>query len=381
MEMIEDSQGFNLGNAQAAGKLYADPLDPGSVNNSRSMLFRYVEPGSVVLDVGCSVGQLGAVLRRHKECLCHGLDCNAEAVARAVLTQSYESVRQIDLNRLGDGEYSDFVGKFDYIICGDVLEHLYDPENVLRVMLAYLKPGGSLLLSLPNLAHASIKANLLLDDFRYTEYGILDSTHIRFFTHKSISFFLAQNRLVLEDVDYTVMDLLGFQPQNPYPDMAAPVKMAIYSNPHSFICQYVMKARQAHEMDFAACLEANARQLYALDEKRNPLLAAYQSEALAACTLTGYLWRAPRSCFRRMIKATLLKGLAGFCLIPASLVYAGGPSNWLRRMRRPKGFLAEVASHSFLVTEKIKSRPWLRKLLLQRLLDAGRTLKRMSGEP
>jgi GT2 family glycosyltransferase len=77
-------------------------------------------------------------------------------------------------------------GFFDYIIFGDVLEHLFAPEKVLRRMKEYLAPGGTILCSIPNLMHASVIIPLLNGVFEYRDAGILDRTHIRFFTLQSV---------------------------------------------------------------------------------------------------------------------------------------------------------------------------------------------------
>ena len=76
--------------------------------------------------------------------------------------------------------------EFDCIICADVLEHLYDPESVLVKLAGYLKNNGYLLLSVPNVQHWSMIARLIFGRWDYQEEGILDSTHIRFFTRKSL---------------------------------------------------------------------------------------------------------------------------------------------------------------------------------------------------
>jgi len=75
---------------------------------------------------------------------------------------------------------------FDYIIFGDVLEHLYDPEKCLKRMIPYLKKDGFILCSIPNIMHMSVIVSLLRGKFEYQDRGILDRTHLRFFTLESI---------------------------------------------------------------------------------------------------------------------------------------------------------------------------------------------------
>ena len=75
---------------------------------------------------------------------------------------------------------------FDYIIFGDVLEHLREPEQILKKMESYLIPGGHIITSIPNIMNAQVIFELLHGYFTYQDSGILDRTHLRFFTEKEI---------------------------------------------------------------------------------------------------------------------------------------------------------------------------------------------------
>lgn len=360
---------------------------PDVQNDSKSILYRYVSRGSTVLDVGCACGDLGAALHQYKKCSMHGLEYNQESVSIAQETQAYEMVRQADLNVLADNDYPEYVRKFDWIIFGDVLEHVYDPQEVLRKMLSYLKPGGRFLISLPNLAHASIKAGLLLDDFTYTDVGLLDSTHIRFFTHKTIPAFLARNLLKLEECEYTVANILGFQPENPYAQLSIPIKQAIFHDPHSFVCQYVMKVQYMPEASFASCLEANSR-LHTLDESQNPLLKIYRENAFsdyAPLDISGngrpfpLLQRARHAVTKqrycKKIRDVLVKCIAGTLLIPASVVYAGNIKNWLRHISEGKRFFSAVLNNQRNIANEIKDSDKVFHVLTRKTLNKVLLLK------
>ena len=88
---------------------------------------------------------------------------------------------------VGDVEKMDLsgLGQYDAIIFGDVLEHLHNPGVVLEKLSRLLKPGGKILLSLPNIANIWIRISLLMGRFNYSRLGILDETHLRFFTLKT----------------------------------------------------------------------------------------------------------------------------------------------------------------------------------------------------
>jgi 2-polyprenyl-3-methyl-5-hydroxy-6-metoxy-1,4-benzoquinol methylase len=88
---------------------------------------------------------------------------------------------------------------FDLVICGDVLEHLRDPGNVLRQIHRWLKDGGRVLCCLPNVRYWRIWRNLIFKgDWRYTSDGIMDQTHLRFFTTKSFKRMLTEASFVVE---------------------------------------------------------------------------------------------------------------------------------------------------------------------------------------
>ena len=369
-------------NESARGTIYQVDVDPNAENDSRSILMRYVSQGATVLDVGCACGDLGRALHKYKDCVCYGLEYNPDSIEVATSTKAYELVRQADLNNIGENEYPEYVGKFDYIIYGDVLEHVYDPEKVLNKMLRYLKPDGRVLVSLPNLAHASIKAHLLLDDFTYTDVGLLDTTHIRFFTHKSIPSFMANNRLIIEDFQYTISDILGFQSGNPYPNLPISVKQMIFHDPHSFVCQYVMRLRHEPKKSFEACVAEN-EVLHTLDEVKNSFLALYRGNAFTMHAPYDGAGRVKEIFHLRRLMMSLRNGsvkiVTGTLLLPASMVYAGSLGNWVRRMGSSRSFLTEVERHSFLVMEKMQKRRGLYKALVQRSLDIARTLRQTNS--
>jgi SAM-dependent methyltransferase len=98
-------------------------------------------------------------------------------------------------------------GPFDGIICGDVLEHLSDPLPVLIGVTRPLAPGGTVVVSVPNVAHLWIRLSLLLGRFEYGDRGILDRTHLRFFTRRSFLDFLGQAGLAVTELTVTPVPL------------------------------------------------------------------------------------------------------------------------------------------------------------------------------
>lgn len=198
---------------------------------------------SVVLDVGCANGDFGAVLKEHRDARVYGLEYNAAAVDAARQKLVFERVDQCDLDWLGESDFPGYLEKFDCIVCGDVLEHLRAPVRALTLLGRYLKPTGCIVASIPNVAHMSIKAGLMTDDFTYTSLGLLDETHIHLFTYKSIASGLADAGFRIEKCTFTHRGKLGWQPNDPYPALPVEVLRAIFSDWHSHVCQYVVKIK------------------------------------------------------------------------------------------------------------------------------------------
>jgi SAM-dependent methyltransferase len=135
--------------------------------------------GLNVLDVGCGSGVHGAELKRFHGHRVFGVDLSVESIqkARTRLATAYVG----DVTR--PEEYPFSAGeRFDLILFSDILEHLTDPVGVLGRHLFLLKPGGQMIVSLPNIAIWNVRLSLLFGSFQYQETGTLDKTHMRFFT-------------------------------------------------------------------------------------------------------------------------------------------------------------------------------------------------------
>jgi methionine biosynthesis protein MetW len=134
--------------------------------------------GMRALDVGCARGHLlkELELRGWK---CTGIDTDATDVAACIARGLV--VFDVDINT----DFPVSLGSFDLVVLGDVLEHLPDPLRVLRRVHSLLNPGARIVVSVPNFAHVSVRAQLLFGRFRYSTRGILDNTHLRFFTRRT----------------------------------------------------------------------------------------------------------------------------------------------------------------------------------------------------
>jgi predicted TPR repeat methyltransferase len=147
---------------------------PSSSHDVLRRRIRELPSGLRLLDLGAAGGHLGRAVRDRCAFLAAvEPDPGTPAAARAV----YDDWRTGDALAAGPWEKP-----FDVVVCADVLEHVARPEELLARISGWLAPGGTLFVSLPNVANASVRAALLLGRFRYADRGILDRTHLRFFT-------------------------------------------------------------------------------------------------------------------------------------------------------------------------------------------------------
>jgi SAM-dependent methyltransferase len=132
-----------------------------------------------ILEVGTAAGYLGRILRERGHSLI-GVERDAEAAALA--RPYYDHICVTDIEQFEFPER----GEFDWVLFADVLEHLRDPAQVLARSASSLNPTGKILISVPNIANFLMRLNLLAGRFDYAERGILDRTHLRFFTLRGL---------------------------------------------------------------------------------------------------------------------------------------------------------------------------------------------------
>lgn len=164
------------------GESCAAKLDP-NAKESLAAIARTVPRGSEVLELGPGPGTLTRYLAEERACRVDCIERSPEMVTKAA--QHARDVWQDDLNVLDLAQRTG--GRlYDLVVTADVLEHLEDPEQVLRQCLDRLRPEGRLALSLPNVGHAAIVLELLDGHFPYASSGILDRTHRWFFTRDGV---------------------------------------------------------------------------------------------------------------------------------------------------------------------------------------------------
>jgi 2-polyprenyl-3-methyl-5-hydroxy-6-metoxy-1,4-benzoquinol methylase len=165
-------------------------------DSTHAHVVRMVGQKQRVLELGPAAGYMSAVLRE-RGCTVVGVELDPEMAAQAA--QFCERMIVGDLEEL-DIEAELGEDCFDVIVAADVLEHLRDPLKTLRTLRPLLKPDGWFVVSLPNVAHASVRLALLEGRFDYQDLGLLDRTHLRFFTHESIAQLFDEAELAMVEI-------------------------------------------------------------------------------------------------------------------------------------------------------------------------------------
>ena len=149
-------------------------------NVNQDLLNRIPANAKRVLEIGCGSGWMGAAFKaRNPSTAYFGIELfetsakEAEALLDGVICANIEQDFTLP---------SKLAPNFDALVFGDVLEHLLDPWRTLRELRQYIEPGGSCVACIPNVAHWSLISGLLQGKWDYTDAGLLDRTHLRFFT-------------------------------------------------------------------------------------------------------------------------------------------------------------------------------------------------------
>ncbi|MCX6345749.1 MAG: class I SAM-dependent methyltransferase [Armatimonadetes bacterium] len=146
------------------------------------LMIDFIDPQSNVLDAGSGRGDLTRFLTKVKECSVTSVEIDPILAQEAV-----PYARRVIVGDIIQALSNDLAGeKYDYIVFADVIEHLSAPWEVLELVKGALREGGCILCSVPNIANYRIRKDLLLGRFDYQPCGILDRTHLRFFTAKTI---------------------------------------------------------------------------------------------------------------------------------------------------------------------------------------------------
>ncbi|MCX8070602.1 MAG: class I SAM-dependent methyltransferase [Thermodesulfovibrionales bacterium] len=169
----------------------------------RSDLLPYIPiQANSILDVGCARGLLGEILKKRQDCIVEGIDIDKNLIEWAK--------KRLDRAILGDIEKivgTDELGQYDCIICGDVLEHLYNPYDVLMRLKKHLKKEGLLIATVPNVNNWAVIYEMLNGRWDYVPFSILSGTHIRFFTRDNILEIFKDSGYEIKELHFTRFEI------------------------------------------------------------------------------------------------------------------------------------------------------------------------------
>lgn len=222
---------------------YDYQFDPGD-DSTAARLCRRVGHDRSVLELGCAAGAMTQVLQAHYGCTVMAVEHDGAAAEQARRSGARVIVADLD-----DAQWSASLGRarFQAILAADVLEHLHDPLACLQRLREHLEPGGRLHVSVPNIAHSGVLAALMCNAFPYAETGLLDRTHVHFFTAYSLGQMLAQAGFAVESHE-------GVDAGPEHPEFAPywqrlpeAVRAQLAGNPAGRAYQVIVTARLADE--------------------------------------------------------------------------------------------------------------------------------------
>lgn len=235
---------------------YDYDVDVNDDGTSHGAMISMVAPGSRVLDVGCATGYIARALRQ-KDCTVWGIELSAEAAELAA--PDLEGLVVGDLDRMS---FADEFGdqQFDAILFGDVLEHLMYPARALREAMSALAPEGQIVISIPNVAHASVRLALMAGKWNYTETGLLDETHIRFFTPHTFEALLEEAGLAAVTSHTISVGMFDTEVEISRDEVPRLAVTWLEQQPDALTYQTVLRAVRATDETLAAARERRARE-------------------------------------------------------------------------------------------------------------------------
>lgn len=174
-----------------------------SVDTTATKIIRLVDVNMKVLELGCASGSMSRILR-DRGCKITGIEIDSEAAEKSSIFCEKVIVGNLDTIDL-DAELG--TDSFDVIVAADVLEHLRDPKDLLLRLKPFLSKNGRVIISLPNIGHLSVIASLITGRFDYSETGILDKTHLRFFTPATAAELLTESGFQILKTQFTRSDI------------------------------------------------------------------------------------------------------------------------------------------------------------------------------
>ncbi len=229
--------------AAAMSETYHARVDPDAPNNPHSIALRFVGRDRRVLEIGCWSGHVTEhLVAAGNRVVGVEVDGGAAELARAFADRVH--VLDLDIVRLSAVETE----RFDVILLGDVLEHFRDPTTVLADLVTLLEPDGRLVISVPHVGHIDVRLHLLEGRWDYQRDGLLDRTHLRWFTRASLRELLTAVGFVAVQLDPVVHELGASQLPVAPALRGTDVERFVRADPDALIYQFVVEAVRRDEL-------------------------------------------------------------------------------------------------------------------------------------
>lgn len=186
---------------------YQEAVERSGLSPTHHQVIDWVPRGARVLELGCASGYIGRILRDQKNCTVVGVEVDPAAAA-----QARAGGMTVHVGSLEDAAFRESIqGPYDVVVAADVLEHLADPGPTLDHMKRWLAPGGTAIVAVPNIATWSMRVKLLRGLWEYEETGILDRTHVHFFTWHTLHRFVREHGFRIEATMADGWEIPGLQ--------------------------------------------------------------------------------------------------------------------------------------------------------------------------
>ena len=203
-------------------------IDCIDTNTAYGKILIRINPGSTVLECGCATGYMTRYMHEEMKCTVDIVEVDPEACrtamqwARNFVCGSLEDIwwrMKLDCN------------KYDYVLFADVLEHLREPLKAVKHAAEFLKTGGKMIVSIPNICHNDVILNMIEGKFTYTKHGLLDDTHVHFWGRGDFERFCTEAGLRIMDADKVIIPT-GQTEQHPNVKRAGPTAMNVLKARH-----------------------------------------------------------------------------------------------------------------------------------------------------
>jgi 2-polyprenyl-3-methyl-5-hydroxy-6-metoxy-1,4-benzoquinol methylase len=237
-----------------SARRYDRVIDLG-VDNAHTRVLRLVGEGKRVLELGCASGYMARVMTERFGCTVTGVERDPGAAREASRV-----CRRVVVADLDQDDWAAPLGeaRFDVVVCADVLEHLRQPARILAELRARLVPDGCIVASVPNVAHAAVVAELLAGRFTYRPLGLLDETHLRFFTRQSVYECFERAGLVIVHLERVCLPAEATEFRTDLSALPPGVRELILAADESLTYQFVLKAVPAAASGTGEALAAAA---------------------------------------------------------------------------------------------------------------------------